>query len=273
MDDKVEIDGQCIGKVPGTGFRVWQRLKALFKGRQKSPMEMWAEEEVRLAVEREQESERKDAEAHGRKYDHKGFSYGGEIYKSALRAYKCLLEDGHSGMSWAFAKVTLNRLMDHKPLTPLTGKDEEWGMVTGFETGSGSEMFQNVRYSSLFKTVDKDGNATYNDLDRVVCVDEATGDTHHLGIATREVDAIEPITFPYIPGKDAIKVYDRVFSREGRLGEFDTVGVLRAEFPDGSVHLINKFYKEVGREMVPISKDEYDIRLEAYESHKMDKHI
>ena len=52
-------------------------LKRLF--RKKSPMESWAEREIEIAVAREREADRKDAEEHGHKYNPKEFSYGGEI--------------------------------------------------------------------------------------------------------------------------------------------------------------------------------------------------
>ena len=40
-------------------------------------------------------------------------------YESALRAYRSLERDGHSGMSVQITKSILNRLIDGKCLTPL----------------------------------------------------------------------------------------------------------------------------------------------------------
>ena len=68
----------------------------------------WAENEVRIACERENPN-RKEGE----------FDYGCACYESALKAYKCLCEDGHSGLSFSITRQILNRLMEGKPLTPI----------------------------------------------------------------------------------------------------------------------------------------------------------
>lgn len=280
MDDKVEIDELCIGKKPAPLWwlcckfdEIKWGIKHFIRRHRKSTTELWVEREVKIAIDREHAADKEDCEKRGKKYNPKDFSYGGAIYESALKAYKSLLKDGHSGMSWAFTTNVLNRMMQHKVLTPLQGTDDEWNEC-GIRDADGPVDYQNVRQSSLFKHVHPDGTVTYNDVDRAVCVDaEDKWDIHHFGLSARVVDEMFPIAFPYMPSDKSYKVVDRIFSSEGKRGEFDTVGILRVECPDGSVHLINKFYKEVGHEMVPIPKDEYDIRLEAYESHRMDKHV
>ena len=52
--------------------------------------ESWAEREVRLACEHERR---------GNGTNDDEFDYGVACYKSALKAYKSLAEDGHSGFS------------------------------------------------------------------------------------------------------------------------------------------------------------------------------
>ena len=71
-------------------------------------MYTWAENEVRIACEREN-PDRKEGE----------FDYGCACYESALKAFKCLMEDGHSGMSINITRQILNRLLLHQPLTPI----------------------------------------------------------------------------------------------------------------------------------------------------------
>ena len=50
----------------------------------------WAENEVRLACKRENPD-----------WDGKSFDYGCSCYQSALKAYKSICNDGHSGFSFA----------------------------------------------------------------------------------------------------------------------------------------------------------------------------
>lgn len=272
---------ECVGKCKKLPAPIWWLgckfneikwgIKYFIRRHRKSAMETWVEREVKIAIEMEQAADKEDCEKRGKKYNPKDFSYGGAIYESALKAYKSLLKDGHSGMSWAFTTNVLNRMMQHKVLTPLQGTDDEW-VECCIRNEEGTVDYQNVRRSSLFKHVHPDGTVTYNDVDRAVCVDaEDNGDVHHFGLCTSVVDELFPITFPYMPGNKSYKVIDRIFATNGNPGEFDTVGILRVECPDGSVHLINKFYKEEGKDFVPISKDEYDLRLESWNNAMMNK--
>lgn len=232
-------------------------FKRLFKHRQKSSTTSWAEREVALAIEHEREFERKDAEEHGKKYDPKGFSYGGAIYESALKAYRSLAEDGHSGMSWSFTGKVLMRLMKGRPLTPLKGTDDEWVVL--------ENLYQNNRCASVFKRVYNDGTVKYTDNDYVVCIDDDNGHIHSFGLLDDEVYSRWPITFPYMPSEKPYKVYDRTFdSVNAERGCFDTVACLRIEEPDGTVHAVNKFWKEVDDHFEEITKEEYDLRLESY---------
>lgn len=66
----------------------------------------WAAREVALASQKERES----AE------DKDDWDYGVACYESALRAYRSLERDGHSGMSIQITKSILNRLIDGKCL-------------------------------------------------------------------------------------------------------------------------------------------------------------
>ena len=78
----------------------------------------WAEQECRLACKKENPNF---------DFDSDDFDYGCSCYKSALKAYKSLLEDEHSGMSFSFTRNILERLMRGEPLTPITDDDFEGG--------------------------------------------------------------------------------------------------------------------------------------------------
>lgn len=76
--------------------------------------EKWAKIEIALALNANDE-------------DHE---YMADCYKSALKAFKALLNDGHSGCSISITKNILNRLIERKPLSPILGACNEWGPVS-----------------------------------------------------------------------------------------------------------------------------------------------
>lgn len=61
---------------------------------------------------------------------------------------------GHSGGSISHLLAMFNRLVQFKPLTPLTFADNEWNLIGGFNDDKGP-VYQNRRCSSIFK--DKEG--------------------------------------------------------------------------------------------------------------------
>ena len=213
----------------------------------------WAEQECRLAC--KQENPNFD-------FDSDDFDYGCSCYKSALKAYKSLAEDGHSGMSFSFTRDILERLMRHEPLTPITDEDFESGSLIYdaddlASMGLKSEI-QCPRMSSLFRKETIDGEVTYNDLDRAYCIDmEKPSDTFSSN-TDKIVDELFPIKMPYLPEKGKYKVYVQTFLTDKKNGDFDTRGVIYLITPDGKRIDINRYYTEKNGEMVEISKDEYD---------------
>lgn len=213
----------------------------------------WAEQECRLACKRENPNF---------DFDSDDFDYGCSCYKSALKAYKSLVEDEHSGMSFSFTKDILERLMRHEPLTPITdddfkGEDSICSDKDLASRGLKSEI-QCPRMSSLFRKETIDGEVTYNDLHRACYIDiENPSNVFSSGI-DRIVDELFPIKMPYFPEKGNYKVYVQTFLTDRENGDFDTRGVIYLTTPDGKRIDVNRFYTEKNGEMVEISKDEYD---------------
>lgn len=58
---------------------------------------------------------------------------------------------GHSGGSAPVTLAAFHRLAQHKPLTPLTGEDDEWDDRSA---QNGSPLWQNKRCHSVFKNED-----------------------------------------------------------------------------------------------------------------------
>jgi hypothetical protein len=63
--------------------------------------------------------------------------------KHILHMIKEFADEGHSGFSASYAIGILTKLLEFKPLTPLTGEDDEWTNVS--DRGTGNIHYQNKR--------------------------------------------------------------------------------------------------------------------------------
>lgn len=211
----------------------------------------WAKREVEIACEKENPNRRPGE-----------FDYGCACYESALKAYKSLCEDGHSGFSIKMTQSILNRLLNDQPLTPIEDVDDVWDKSP--RPKDGPELYQCKRMSSLFKTVKPDGSVTYDDVHRVICISLNNHlATYRSGLVNRIINEMFPITMPYMPG-EPIKVYCEDFLVNEKNGDFDTVGVfyaLKTEDCKEKRIEINKFFgtsEDEPNKFVEISKEKYD---------------
>lgn len=217
----------------------------------------WAEQECRLACKKENPDFN---------FDSDGFDYGCSCYKSALKAYKSLTEDGHSGASWGFTKRILERLMDGQPLTPITDEDfflnqkedmphmssDEWLKEHGLK----SEL-QCPRMSSLFRREYLDGRIVYQDINRDYFINiEDPSDTFSSNSSF--LDEMFPITMPYAPVKGKYKIYTQTFLCDEKNGDFDTKGILYVITPEGERVEVGIYMTERNGKMERISKEEYE---------------
>ena len=191
-------------------------------------MKEWAEQECRIACKRENPNF---------DFDSDEFDYGCSCYKSALKAYKSLCEDDHSGASFSFTRNILKRLMDGLPLTAITEDDfdvkyykpdeDEWLNRQGLISD-----IQCKRMYSLFRLEYKDGRVVYHDNDRYYMVNlENPSDTFHSG--AQWFDQMFPITLPYTPLAGKYEIYTQTFLVDKRHGDFDTRGTLYVITPEG----------------------------------------
>lgn len=193
----------------------------------------WAEREVEIACKKEN-PDRKEGE----------FDYGCACYESALKAFKSLCEDGHSGFSIGLTKQILNRLIDGKPLTPIEDTPDNWEYAFD-KDDSDAKTYQCCRMSSLFKDVYSDGRVEYHDVNRVVKIDiDNPGSEWHSGLFDKIVSEMYPITMPYIPTDKPFKVYGRDILTDRKNGDYDTVAIYYFIKPDGEKVEINRYFKE-----------------------------
>ena len=208
----------------------------------------WASKEIELACKKENPE-----------WDGKSFDYGCACYQSALKAFKSLCEDEHSGMSIYFTQNILNRLIDGKCLTPIEDTDDIWRECTLHDDGTKS--YQCLRMSSLFKDVHKDGMITYHDNDRQMGID-TNGLSYHSGRVSKIVNKMFPITMPYYPASKPYRVYTEDFLVDESMGGFDTEGFFYMITPQDEKIELNKFYKYTSEGVIEISKEEYEERKE-----------
>ena len=114
-----------------------------------------------------------------------------EMDKCILQLLEVLEKQGHTNHTIHYCLRLFERLANFKPLTPLTGDDDEWK-----ETAK--NIFQNKRCSSVFKN-GKDGKAY--DIDGRMFSNDG-GNTWYMNANSRVY-----IDFPYIVPDEPEKVY------------------------------------------------------------------
>ena len=214
----------------------------------------WAEREVAIACKKEKEKFNNE--------EGEFFNYGCACYESALKAFKTLCNDGHSGLSMKITQSILNRLINGRPLTPIEDTDDVWYECHHYEDGH--KLYQCKRISSLFKDVYDDGTVEYSENGRLYCVNiHNPNNTYSSGLVRRIIDKMFPITMPYIPSKP-IEVYCEDFLTDKKNGDFDTIGVfyaLKTENGEQKKIEINRFFREPKdneeRDWIEISIGEY----------------
>ena len=190
----------------------------------------------------------------------KGDMYLTNCASAALEAFEVLAEQGHSGYSIGVTKRILNDLIDGKPLTTLTGEDDEWDYISYRNEKRGYTSQQNKRCTALFKHVYDDGRVEYSYNDRYEFYNNGSDIGYYCGYANDYLDEIfGKITMPFYPGP-AIKVYAEDFLFDIKNGDFDIVGLLYAITPDGTRVELNIFLAETSEGFERISKEEYEYR-------------
>jgi len=126
----------------------------------------------------------------------------GAMRKHLLHMVQEFANEGHSGFSANYALSLLKKLLDYRPLSPLTGEDDEWVDVS---KESGHELWQNKRRFSIFK----DGSGNTFDIEGKVFwewfVDEESGEKHRTFYTCP--DSRIPVTFPYVVPEEPIYEY------------------------------------------------------------------
>ena len=124
-------------------------------------------------------------------YYDKDSDYAGLIPNNVLDLLQCFGNQGHSGMSANLVVQLFGALAMFKPLTPLTGKDDEWN-----ERGTG--LWQNNRCSHVFK----DDSGAYDSHGKVF--------REKNGCCYTNCESKVMVTFPYIPKSEYVDVSSEI---------------------------------------------------------------
>lgn len=206
----------------------------------------WAENEIRIALARESEND-------------SFYEYIKACHESALKAYKSLCGDGHSGMSISVTRNILDRLIKHQPLTPIEDAEDVWTEHFWEREDDQNRLYQCNRMTCFRKHVYPDGTIIYSDNERAYGVNMNNHEcTYHSGLTTRIVDELYPIAMPYYPPNRPFKVYTEEFLFDARNGDFDTVHIHYIRTPEGDKVDVNRVFtvSELGwKEITPEELD------------------
>ena len=108
--------------------------------------------------------------------------YNKFAYDSIMTLVTTFSNQCHSGFTAPYVVNTFERLAAFKPITPLTGEDDEWEKVD-------NNIWQNKRCSSVFK----------NDLDQAYDVNGKIFSSDGGKTWFTNSDSSVEVTFPYAP--------------------------------------------------------------------------
>lgn len=224
----------------------------------------WAKKEVEIACKREREASNTPENE---------WDYGVACYESALKAFNSLMEDGHSGMSIGFTRDILNRLIDGKPLTPITEDDFYF---TESSIRDDPEYLKNLglksqiqcpRMSSLFRDEYLDGTVKYRDVGRTICMEIKNPDvSYYNGFISNIIDELYPISMPYIPAVEPYKVYTLEILTDRKNGVFDSFAIFYVIKPDGTRVDLYRYFKETDTSFTEIDVAEWLMRVHLHET-------
>jgi hypothetical protein len=106
-----------------------------------------------------------------------------------LKMVEVFSDEGHSGFSANYAAAILQKLLKFEPLSPLTGEDSEWNLISEKE-----KLYQNKRCSYVFRE-----NGKAYDINGKVFIDKN-------GSSFVSRDSRVDVAFPYTPKTEYVKV-------------------------------------------------------------------
>jgi len=165
-------------------------------GWEDSTIKKFVENEYALMDKKWQEQYDKETDEKRRESLKANKEYGKVVHDCVTQLLKLMFEQGHSELSAGFTLAEFSRLSKFKPLSPLTGEDDEWQDV--YEN-NGKTIQQNKRCFSIFR--EKGDNSTAENSEGVAFSDDE-GKTWYTNSHSRV-----KVSFPYsVPDEIARKI-------------------------------------------------------------------
>jgi len=200
-------------------------------------------------------------------------AYDNMIYKSVEELYNALQpilkKQGHSGFSYSATIAILRRLLDRKPLSPITDEDFFEGQEDRtqkspiyLEENKLKSDLQCPRYTALFRKEYLDGRVEYQDVDRCIGINQHDLDFYSGFYEKCCEDVIPPITMPYAPSNTPIKIYVWEFSYDPKAEnkfyidpcEYNAAYIEKVVMPNGDTVKVGRCY--VDNELAELSKED-----------------
>lgn len=224
--------------------------KNMLKGEWDAFLE-WASNEVKLASQNDEKT--------------------GEILACIIDALKMLGKDSvRTQGTYDTYRRYITDLLYQKPLTPLTGDEEEWEYAGKDEETQNEQIHikLNKRWPYLYRkeviTNDNEKTYIYTDVKRSINVNvNNLNEVWTGGIGTKLLDEIVPIEFPYTVNMEPIRIYVEKFlyheeNQDPVTPTYDTFAIIRFWKPNGKLIDVKKFFKiDEGNEAIEITKQEY----------------
>lgn len=88
--------------------------------------------------------------------------YGGMTGNAVLELLEVFSKQGHSGMSASIVIQLFTKLANHETISPLTGEEHEWNLISDIGEDDDAPTYQNNRNSAVFrKGGPEDGECYY----------------------------------------------------------------------------------------------------------------
>lgn len=227
-------------KALGNSGSYYNRIKQWLPEIPKSAFEIWAEQEVRLAI----------------KYCADVNHYITNDEEVMFNMIKSLDACFNAIGSPIAVQAFINYLIEGFPLTPIEDTEDVWGLMP-LLPGDNSNVisYQCNRRCSLFKFEYPDGTIKYQDLKACKLFDLDTKMPINIGLGpfSTIMDEFFPITMPYIPSYHPISIYYTSFNTKTS----KNCGFIHAILPDGSRVDIKRFFEFVDGDWVKITKKEF----------------
>ena len=158
-----------------------------------------------------------------------------EVTKDILELLDVFEKQGHSGFSASYVVNLFKDLVNYKPLSPLTGEDDEWADAISFGPDDPPAQL-NKRCHGLFRKNYDNSTARY--MDDIIFSDN--GGITWFTCESKAQKYRKPIKFPWMPPTEPRRIYIK-YAEDVPLGETSDDFIDITDNPEEIERLYKKF--------------------------------